>query len=109
MIHLHDEIQCPYYTRSVECFFKVDFEATWRPPISPQDVSIWGTRLAKACVGPDRGSGGTLDIDLMGLRGPYTLKFEIGRRVGGGQDLDVQGSIGSLNVTSEEDVNVSAA
>ena len=85
-IHLPEEIPCPHLTSEGDCFFRVDYEATWNPPIEPKDVSVWGMRLARACVGPTRGSGGTFEVNLMGLRGPYTLKFEIGRSSRDAQD-----------------------
>ena len=59
--------------------FVVDYSTRgfFNPPARPNEISDYGRRLARACVGPDRGSGGTVDVQKDGIRGEWTLKFGI--------------------------------
>ena len=83
-MRLPNEILCPYVTRDTDCIFVVDYVSApfVTPPVSPGDVSVYGQWLAKACVGPERGSGGTLQVEQSGLAGSWTLRFEIKRAMG---------------------------
>ena len=86
-------------SRILDCELVLDYEseAFYNPPVAAGDVVEWGRRLAKACVGPGRGEGGTLVVRQRGLRGDWSLKFEI-RRVEEGWETGRNGSAGVEDV-----------